>query len=65
MSVTATFASLTVLFAVLLALGFFCLLRLPKCPLCGGRAWFPLRHSGPFVVYCSGCGYLRDLSKGE
>jgi hypothetical protein len=65
MSVTTTFASLTVLFAVLLAAGFFFPLRLPKCPLCGGRTWFPLRHSGPFVVYCSGCGYLRDLSKGE
>ena len=63
MSVVATMCSASVVLAILLFGAFLWLTRQPKCPHCGGRTWFPLRHSGPFVVYCSGCGYLRDLSK--
>lgn len=65
MSVTATFASLTVLFAVLLAAGFFFLLRLPKCPRCGGADWVPLPHLGPFVRYCRRCSYAEDAATGR
>ena len=62
MSVTATFASLTVLFAVLLALGFFCLLRPPKCPRCGCREWVPTPHRGRYAAYCRNCLYEVDMA---
>lgn len=62
MIVTATFASLTVLFAALLALGFFCLLRLPKCPRCGCREWVPIPHLGRYAAYCRKCLLDVDMS---
>ena len=64
MSVTATFASLTVLFAVLLALGFFWLTRLPKCPRCGSRDWIPCKHLGPYDAYCRKCAQFISLATG-
>ena len=62
MSVTAIFASLTVLFAALLALGFFCLLRPPKCPRCGNREWVPLPHRGTYIAYCRKCTLEVDMA---
>ena len=61
MSVTAIFASLTVLFAALLAAGFF-LLRLPKRPRCGGREWVPAPHRGRYAAYCRNCAQDADMS---
>lgn len=62
MTVTATFASLTVLFAALLAAGCFFLLRLPKCPRCGCREWIPIPHKGPYHAYCKGCTLEVDMA---
>lgn len=61
MSIIAIFASLTLLFAVLILVGFVAL-RPPKCPRCGTRNWVPCKHLGPFVVYCRECAKFLDFS---
>ena len=65
MSVVALSASVSVVLSVLLFGAAWYLFRGRRCPHCRGRTWHPLRHSGPYVVYCAGCGYLRDLSRGD
>ena len=63
MTVVSVFASLTLLFAVLV-FGGFLLLRPPKCPRCGAREWVPLPHLGRYWAYCRKCLLFADLSKG-
>lgn len=62
MSVTATFASLTVLFAALLGLAFLRVTRPPKCPRCGCREWIPIPHKGRYAAYCRKCLLDVDMS---
>ena len=64
MIVTATFASLTVLFAVLLGLAFLWVTRPPKCPRCGARDWIPCKHLGPYDAYCRKCAQFISLATG-
>ena len=62
MTVTATFASLTVLFASIIGLAFLWLTRLPKCPRCGSNDWVANPHLGPSSAYCRKCLRQVDFS---
>ena len=62
MTVMATFASLTLLFAMAIGIAFHWLTRLPKCPRCGGKNWVANPHLGPFAAYCRDCLHQVDMS---
>ena len=65
MSATAIMCSATLLLAILLFGAFLWLTRAKKCPRCGNKTWVPLKHKGPFVVYCSNCAYAEDMATGR
>ena len=65
MNVAAPLAAASLLLFIILASAFLWLTRPRRCPRCGGKAWVPLPHKGPFVVYCSKCSYSEDAATGE